>query len=204
MNITLNEIAEKAARDEIQKYLACPNRTDTGCFVTRALQEAHPELHRSRESWIKIAEDHGKTIKELRQQLEETETALTYERGARENALLRLQQSEADREIRQQLLQQEQKVAISIAVTCATMGFSGKDGGIVSAVKEMASELAQLRTRATTEAVEKHAKWQETLNKLQQAEDLLRRFTDECQKQGINLGPLVADARALIDQKGKK
>jgi len=137
MNITLNEIAEKAAigfapiPDDHVKLVE---------RITRALQEA---TEQERKQWIEINRQHEDAwskellrrdvyykskIAQLRQQLEATETALTYERGARENALLRLQQTEA----------------------------------------------------------------------------LLRQFTDECQKQGINLGPLVADARALIDQKGKK
>ena len=63
--------------------------------ITRALQEATDAAL----GQIKTAELNalrlGEEVAQLRQQLETTETELTYERGARENALLRLQQAEA-------------------------------------------------------------------------------------------------------------
>ena len=46
-------------------------------------------------------------------------------------------------ELLREQLNKEKQAAITIAVTCATMGCKGDDGGIVSAVKQMASKLRQ-------------------------------------------------------------
>jgi len=102
----LNEIAEKAANDCLDwvessgqdEQFTKGEREKCVQIVTRALQEANPELHRSREAWIKVAEDHGKTIAQLRQQLliaDGANGALISELG---RTLSKLKQAEADRD----------------------------------------------------------------------------------------------------------
>jgi hypothetical protein len=125
MTDQLKEIAQRAV-DKVQSDgIASKGILDTVglcSIITRACEEARKT---GVADTLKACEGQ---VQQLRQQVE---NCTEIHRHAETIELLREQ------------LNKEKQAAITIAVTCATMGCKGDDGGIVSAVKEMAFKLRQ-------------------------------------------------------------